>query len=148
MDTVKPASAYMLLLDLLHVQDVDKYKYIADMIEKNPDKKIICFHRNALIFDAYYSLLYENMLIEDFLAVGDITSTQKISVHTNTISSIDWVQSMVDKKNKTDSKTQTVLKNSIYIVDTIALQYAYSYDESFAKISQNLKQYNSLLIDA
>ena len=91
MENITPSSAYILLLDLLNISDSDDYKKVADLLEKYPTKNLACFHRHAIIFYAYHDLLNGSMQIEDFLAVGDVTSKRKIQDYTNDLSSIAWV---------------------------------------------------------
>lgn len=90
-----------LLLDLLSIEGVEKeaFLWIGQIIEKHLIKPLSIHHRMGFVFQAFHDLLLEKISLEEFLSIGDISSSQilydaekKSSLEVLSSSSfIDWM---------------------------------------------------------
>ncbi|MDR3169747.1 MAG: hypothetical protein LBU27_08690 [Candidatus Peribacteria bacterium] len=69
-----------LLLDLLNLEGEERQSFLAigQVIAHHMNKQLIIYHRMGFIFQARYDLLLEKISLEEFLAVGDISSTRPL----------------------------------------------------------------------
>ena len=116
-----------LLLELLRPDDDDfiveekkKLAAAAKKLEERWDKNLKIHHRYGFIFEAYENLLNERIVVDEFLATWDITSTNKL--HTDSDSSIQVINWIIQWKNNDE--------NTLFILDSI----------SFANLSNNDKK--------
>ena len=116
-----------LLLELLRpdnddfiVEEKKKLAAAAKKLEERWNKNLKVHHRHGFIFEAYENLLNEKISLDEFLAIWDITSTNKL--HTDTESSIQIINWIIQWKNNTE--------NTLFILDSI----------SFANLSNNDKK--------
>jgi hypothetical protein len=68
-----------LLFDLLDLTWNDEYITVAQWIVDHPDTKILTSHPYAFAFQGFSKYVAGNMSDEDFLALGDISSSQVLS---------------------------------------------------------------------
>lgn len=115
-----------LLLELLwteeepDIQNMKKNFLSAwEKIENRWDRDLQIFHKCWFIFSAYDKLLQWKLSLDEFLATGDITSTNKI-FKTWTKSSLEILTSIINWDSE----------NTLFIMDTI----------SFLTLSNNEKE--------
>jgi len=131
-----------LLLELLRPEDDDfvteekkKLSAAAHKLEERWNRDIRIAHRVWFIFEAYEDLLNEKITLDEFLATWDITSTKKL--HTNSESSIEVVNSIINWDIKAED-------NTLFILDSISFWNLANNDK---KIIQNrAKNHNCELI--
>lgn len=98
-----------LVLDLLWIQ-TDTYTEIAELIQENPDKKIITSHKYWFIFKSFHDFLNKKINQEEFIKLWDIDNR---NIEKQKYSS----QEFFDKiRYKTQEKKETI-KNIIIILD-------------------------------
>ena len=107
-----------LLLELLRPEDDDfvteekkKLSAATHKLEERWDKKLRIAHKVGFIFEAYEDLLNDKITLDEFLATWDITSTKKL--HTNSESSIEVVNSIINWDIKAED-------NTLFILDSIS----------------------------
>ncbi|MDR0650146.1 MAG: hypothetical protein LBG59_01735 [Candidatus Peribacteria bacterium] len=66
----------VLLLDLLNVEGKESLLEIGEVIAHQTRRKLITHHRLGFVFEARYAFLLEKIPLEEFLAVGDISSSR------------------------------------------------------------------------
>ena len=84
-----------LLLDLLTFEGEEKQAFLAigEVIVQHKDKKLIIHHRMGFVFEAWFDLLWEQISLEEFFAVGDISSTRPLW-RENVLSSLEFLSSL------------------------------------------------------
>ncbi|MDR2540596.1 MAG: hypothetical protein LBD11_02140 [Candidatus Peribacteria bacterium] len=102
-----------LLLDLLNLEDEERQSFLAigEVIAHHLNKKLIIYHRMGFIFQARYDVLLEKLPLDEFLAIGDISSSQPLR-KPETISSLDLLQSL--------KKLETLEEGSLLLIDEIS----------------------------
>jgi hypothetical protein len=81
-----------LLLDLLNIEENEPLLAIGEVIAHQTKRKLIIHHRLKYVFEARYALLLKQMPLEEFLAIGDISSPRPLW-DPQTKSSLEIVQS-------------------------------------------------------
>jgi hypothetical protein len=67
-----------LLLDLFNIPEQAPLVAIGEIIAHQTKRKLIVHHRLGFVFQARYDLLLEKISLEEFLAVGDVSSSTKL----------------------------------------------------------------------
>ncbi|MDR2189960.1 MAG: hypothetical protein LBP53_01930 [Candidatus Peribacteria bacterium] len=67
-----------LLLELLNIEDKEPLLAIGEVIAHQTKRQLVVFHRLGFVFEAWYALLLEKLPLEEFLALGDITSSRTL----------------------------------------------------------------------
>jgi hypothetical protein len=67
-----------LLLDLLNIEEKAPLLAIGEVIAHQTKRKLITYHRLGFIFEARYALVLEKIPLEEFLAIGDISSKRPL----------------------------------------------------------------------
>ncbi|MDR2415202.1 MAG: hypothetical protein LBD75_00890 [Candidatus Peribacteria bacterium] len=67
-----------LLLDLLNIEEREPLLAIGELIAHQTKRKLIIHHRLGFIFEARYALLLEKIPLEEFLAIGDSSSSRAL----------------------------------------------------------------------
>ena len=131
-----------LLIELLRPWDDDftiqeKKNLLAagEKIEKKWKRNLEIFHRFWFLFKAYEELLQEKIWLDEFLAIGDITSTKKLTP--NDQPSINIVNSIINW-------TSEIPNNSLVILDSISFWVLSTNDKE--KIQIRAKDHNCELI--
>lgn len=131
-----------LLIELLRPWDDDftiqeKKNLLAagEKIEKKWKRNLKTFHRFGFLFNAYEELLQEKIWLDEFLAIGDITSTKKLTP--NDQPSINIVNSIINW-------TSEIPNNSLVILDSISFWVLSTNDKE--KIQIRAKDHNCELI--
>ena len=131
-----------LLLELLRPEDDDfvaeekkKLSATAHKLEERWDKKLRIAHKVWFIFEAYEDLLNDKISLDEFLATWDITSTKKL--HTNSESSIEVVNSIINWDIKAED-------NTLFILDSISFWNLANNDKKI--IQDRAKNHNCELI--
>lgn len=65
---------FSLLIDLLELENADKYIAVAEKIEKNPQLKLAVYHKIGFIFIWFQKLVNQEIQIEEFVSLWDLNS--------------------------------------------------------------------------
>jgi thymidine kinase len=104
-----------LLLDLLNLEEEERQSFLAigQVIAHHTNKKLLIHHRMGVVFQSRYALLLEKITLEEFLAVGDVSSTRPLWEKEEVkVSSLELLQSQ--------KKLNDLEENSMLLVDEIS----------------------------
>ena len=125
-----------LLLDLLNFDDEERQSFLAigKVIAQHTDKKLVIHHRMGFVFEARRDLLLEKITLEEFLAVGDISSMRPLLTEFH--SSLALLQSP-----KTLEKIE---QDSMLLIDEISFLILSKAEQD--KLQKTLEKKNILLL--
>ncbi len=97
-----------LVFSLLEIEK-DAFSDLAQLIEKNPNKKLVISHKYGFIFHAFQDFLNKKISQEEFIQIGDIDSLS----YENRISSQDVLDSLLYEIQE----KWACPKNTIFVLD-------------------------------
>ena len=83
---------FEILLELLNIETSESFLSVASLIEQNPEKKLIVHHRLGFVFEWFWELIHDQISLEEFMALGDVSSSRPLW-EKDTFSSLELLQS-------------------------------------------------------